>query len=150
MRDKLKSAMKDAMRAKEGKALGTLRLILAALKDRDIAVRSKGQGDGIDETEILQMLQTMVKQRRESITMYEKGGRLELAESERAEIVVIEKFLPRQMDEAAIIEVVSNIITELEANCLKNMGAVMTSLRQRYAGQMDFSKASIIVKQKLL
>ena len=150
MRDKLKSAMKDAMRAKEGKALGTLRLILAALKDRDIAVRSKGQGDGIDETEILQMLQTMVKQRRESITMYEKGGRLELAEGERAEIVVIEKFLPRQMDEAAIIEVVSNIITELEANCLKNMGAVMAALRQRYAGQMDFSKASIIVKQKLL
>ncbi len=149
MRDKLKLAMNEAMRAKNSKALATLRLILAALKDRDIAIRSKDQGDGIDEAEILQMLQTMVKQRRESINMYEKGGRLELAEGERDEITVIEQFLPCQMNENQIIEAVSSILIELDANCLKNMGGVMAALRQRYVGQMDFSKASVIVKKKL-
>lgn len=149
MRDQLTTAMKEAMRAKDTKALGTLRLIIAALKDRDIAARSKGLTEGIDETEILQMLQTMVKQRRESINMYEKGGRLELAEGEQNEITVIERFLPQQLDEAATNEAVAKLVEELGANSLKDMGGVMSALRERYAGQMDFSKASAAVKQKL-
>ena len=149
MRDELTNAMKEAMRAKDTKALGTLRLILAALKDRDIAVRAKGQTDGIEESEILQMLQTMVKQRRESITMYENGGRLELAEGEQDEIVVIQRFLPQQMNEESTKEAVSNLIKELGASSLKDMGNVMGALRERYAGQMDFSIASAAVKEKL-
>ena len=149
MRDQLTTAMKEAMRAKDTNALGTLRLILAALKDRDIALRGKGQTDGIDENEILQMLQTMVKQRRESITMYERGGRLELAQGEQAEIDVIERFLPQQMDEEATTTAVAGIIDELGASSLKDMGGVMSALRERFAGQMDFSKASAAVKQKL-
>jgi len=149
VRNQLTTAMKEAMRAKEKKALSTLRLILAALKDRDIAARGKGQTEGIDETEILKMLQTMVKQRRESITMYEKGGRLELAEGERAEITVIERFLPQQLNETETTEAVANVIEELGASSLKDMGNVMSALRERFAGQMDFAKASAAVKQKL-
>ena len=149
MRDELNAALKEAMRAKETTALATLRLILAALKDRDIAARTKGQQDGIDDQEILQMLQTMVKQRRESISMYEKGGRLELAESEQAEIDVIERFLPQQLSEEEIAEKVKELIGELGAEGLKEMGNVMGELRSRFAGQMDFGKASAIVKQQL-
>ena len=149
MREELNAALKEAMRAKETTALATLRLILAALKDRDIAARSKGQQDGIDDQEILQMLQTMVKQRRESISMYEKGGRLELAESEQAEINVIERFLPQQLSEDEITEKVQELIAELGAEGLREMGNVMGELRNRFAGQMDFGKASAIVKQQL-
>ncbi len=149
MRNKLTTALKEAMRSKEVKALSTLRLILAALKDRDIAARGKGQTEGIDETEILQILQTMVKQRRESIRMYEKGGRLELAEGEQAEIEVIERFLPQQMDDETTSAAVSAVVEELGASSLKDMGTVMSALRERFAGQMDFAKASAAVKQKL-
>lgn len=149
MREELNQALKDAMRAKDSNAIATLRLILAALKDRDIAARAKGQPEGISEEEILVMLQTMVKQRRESITMYEQGGRLELAESERAEIEVIERFLPKQLSEQEMGEAVDALIAELGAGSLKEMGNVMGELRSRYAGRMDFGKASALVKQKL-
>lgn len=149
MRTRLQEALKEAMRAKDQRAVATVRLIMAALKDRDIAARSKGQMDGISDDEILSMLQSMIKQRRESIQLYEQGGRLELAEQESEEITVIERFLPRQMDEAQVDAAVTAAIADLGATGLKDMGRVMTELRERHAGQMDFGKASGLVKQKL-
>lgn len=149
MRDQLNLALKEAMRAKDERAVSTLRLILAALKDRDIAARAKGNTGGIPDDEVLQMLQSMVKQRRESISMYEKGGRLELAEQEQQEIDVIQRFLPKQMSEEEIEAEVKSLIDEMGATGLKQMGEVMGELRTRYAGRMDFGKASPIVKQVL-
>ncbi len=149
MRDELNKALKESMRAKDDRAVSTLRLILAALKDRDIAARSKGNNDGISDDELLQMLQSMVKQRKESISMYEKGGRLELAEGEQAEIEVIQRFLPKQMSDSEIETEVKSLIEEMGATGLKEMGAVMGELRTRFAGRMDFGKASPIVKQAL-
>ena len=148
-RDQLPEALKAALKDKDERAVSTLRLIMAALKDRDIAARSKGNMDGIPEDEILQMLQTMVKQRRESISMYEKGGRLELAEQEGEEIAIIQRFLPEQLDEAATKAAVDKTIADIGAGGLKDMGAVMGALRENYAGQMDFGKASAIVKARL-
>ena len=149
MRDSLNAALKESMRAKDSVAISTLRLILAALKDRDIAARAKCQNDGIGDDEILQMLQSMVKQRKESISMYEKGGRLELAEQEQAEIEIIQRFLPQQMSEDEIQAAVAALIAEMGATGLKQMGAVMGELRARFAGRMDFGKASPIVKASL-
>lgn len=149
LRDRIKSELKDAMKAREARKTATLRLISAALKDRDIAARSKGVQDGVEEAEILQMLQTMVKQRQESIDHYEQGGRLELAEQEREEIAIINTFLPQQLDDSAIEGVVGDLIDELGADSIKDMGRTMTALRERYAGQMDFGKASGIVKARL-
>jgi uncharacterized protein YqeY len=149
LREQLPGALKAALKDKDACAVSTLRLIMAALKDRDIAARSKGNMDGIDEDEILQMLQTMVKQRRESISMYEKGGRLELAEQEREEIGIIEGFLPAQLDDAAIEAAVDATIAGVGATGIKDMGAVMGALRANFAGQMDFGKASAIVKARL-
>ena len=148
-RDQLPEALKAALKDKNDRAVSTLRLIMAALKDRDIAARSKGNMDGIPENEILQMLQSMVKQRRESITMYENGGRLELAEQEGEEIAIIQRFLPQQLDEAATKAAVEKTITDIGAGGLKDMGAVMGALRENYAGQMDFGKVSAIVKARL-
>lgn len=148
VREQLNQALKEAMRAKDQDAVATLRLILAALKDRDIAARGKGQGE-ISDDEILLMLQTMVKQRRESIAMYEQGGRLELAQTEQKEIDVIERFLPKQLSEAEMAAAIDDILKETGAGSLKEMGNVMRILRDRYAGQMDFGKASGMVKQKL-
>jgi uncharacterized protein YqeY len=149
MRDALTQALKESMRAKDERAVSTLRLILAALKDRDIAARSKGNSTGITDDEVLQMLQSMVKQRRDSIAMYEQGGRLELAEREQQEIDIIQRYLPKQMTEDEIAQAVQDLFEEMNASGLKQMGAVMGELRERYAGQMDFAKASPIVKQKL-
>ncbi len=149
MRERLNADLKAAMKAKEKRAVGTIRLILAALKDRDIAARTKGQGDGIDDAEILQMLQTMIKQRRDSIEHYEAGGRLELAEQEQEEIEIIEGFLPRQFDDAEIETAVRATIGEIGATGIKDMGRTMAALRERYAGQMDFGKASGVAKVAL-
>jgi uncharacterized protein YqeY len=149
MREAISKALKEAMRGKDDRGVSTMRLILAALKDRDIAARAKGNSTGISDEEILQMLQSMVKQRRDSIEMYEKGGRLELAEGEREEIAVIERFLPKQMTDEEIDAAVREVIDEMGADGLKQMGAVMGELRSRYAGQMDFGKASPIVKSVL-
>lgn len=150
LRDRIRAELNDAMRAKDARAISTLRLIIAALKDRDIAVRG-GDGDdnGVGDDEILKMLQTMVRQRRDSIELYEKGGRLELAEREAEEIAIIERFLPEQLDDAAIRDAVVATIADLDAKGLKDMGKVMGALRERFAGQMDFSKASAIVKEHL-
>lgn len=149
LRQTLTESLKDAMRAKNTRTVATVRLILAALKDRDIAARGTGNQEGIDDGAILSMLQTMVKQRRESITMYEQGGRPELAQQEKEEIDVIETFLPKPFDEAETQEAIAALITELGATNVKDMGRVMADLRTRFAGQMDFTKASALVRQKL-
>jgi uncharacterized protein YqeY len=149
LRTTLNEAMKDAMRAKDAAGLGAIRLILAALKDRDIAARSKGNYDGIAEDEILQMFNSMIKQRRESITLYEQGGRCELAQKEQDEIVVIQRFMPKQMDDAEVAAAVKAAIVAADAKGLKDMGRVMAVLKEKYAGQMDFTKASASVKQNL-
>jgi uncharacterized protein YqeY len=149
LRPQLNDALKTAMRAKDTRTLSTVRLILAALKDRDIAARPKGIPDGIGDDEIRQMLQSMIKQRRESITLYEQGGRLELAQQEAEEIAVIEGFLPRQMGEAEMVEAVKAIIADTGAGGIKDMGKVMAALKERHVGVMDFTKASALVKTQL-
>lgn len=149
LRQTLTEALKDAMRAKNNRAVATVRLILAALKDRDIAARGTGNQDGIDDATLLSMLQTMVKQRRESIIMYEQGGRAELAQQEKEEIEIIEAFLPKQLGETEAQEAIAALIAELGATGVKDMGKVMAELRGRFAGQMDFTKASALVRQKL-
>ena len=149
LRTRLNDALKSAMKAKDQRAVSTVRLILAALKDRDIAARSKGKSEGIDDTEILQMLQTMVKQREDSIALYEKGGRLELAQQEQEEIDIIRSYLPKQLSDAEIADAINQVVDELGATSLKDMGRTMAVLRERYAGQMDFAKASSVVKSRL-
>jgi len=149
LRTRLNEALKEAMRNKDQRAVGTVRLILAALKDRDIAARGRGNMDGIPDEEILQMLQTMIKQRRESIGLYEQGGRLELAEQEQEEIKVIERFLPQQLGEAETKAAIDAVVKEIGATGVKDMGRVMAELRARYAGRMDFGKASGLVKAAL-
>ncbi len=149
LRSRLNDALKEAMKAKDERTVSTLRLILAALKDRDIAARAKNNTEGIGDDEILAMLQSMIKQRRESIDMYEKGGRLELAEREREEIEIIQRFLPRQLSEEEMRNAIHEVIAEIGATGLKDMGRTMKALKERYAGQMDFSVASGIVKAEL-
>jgi uncharacterized protein YqeY len=149
LRERLTKALKEATLAKDTCATATIRLVLAALKDRDIASRGKDGGGEISDDEILGLLQTMVKQRRESIEMYVKGARQDLADREADEINVIKRFMPEQMGDAAIAEAVEGVIGELGAGSLKEMGKVMATLRERYAGRMDFSKASAVAKQKL-
>lgn len=149
LRERLTQALKEATLSKDSCATATIRLVLAALKDRDIAARSKERTEGLDDDEILALLQTMVKQRRESIAMYEKGERPDLAEREAREIEVIERFLPEQMDEAATAAAVDEVVAELAAEGLKDMGKVMGALRSRYAGRMDFARASALAKERL-
>ncbi len=149
LREKLTEAMKDAMRAKDQAALGTIRLILAKLKDVDIAARTEASREGVADDKILSMMQGMIKQRNESIALYEKGGRDDLAEKEKAEIAVIERFLPQQMDEAAVEAAVREAIAAAGATSIKDMGGVMAALKSKYAGQMDFAKASAAVKKAL-
>jgi uncharacterized protein YqeY len=149
LREKLTEAMKDAMRAKDQAALGTIRLILAKLKDVDIAARTEASREGVADDKILSMMQGMIKQRNESIALYEKGGRDDLAEKEKAEIAVIERFLPQQMDEAAVEAAVREAIAATGATSIKDMGGVMAALKSKYAGQMDFAKASAAVKKAL-
>jgi uncharacterized protein YqeY len=149
LRTRLSDALKVAMKAKEGRAVSTLRLIHAGLKDRDIAARSNGNMDGIGDDDILSLFQSMVKQRRESIDAYQRGGRMELAQKEAEEISIIENFLPEQMAEEQIAVVISEVITKIGASNLKDMGKVMAVLKETYAGCMDFGKASGLVKARL-
>ena len=150
LRDDVSAELKDAMRAKNTVKTATLRLILAAIKDRDIAARTDGVFEGIGEDEVLKVLQTMVKQRRESIKMYEQGNRPELAAQEAQEIAIIQSFLPEQMDDQEIEAAVTAVIEEIEAKSLKDMGTSMGLLRERYSGRMDFGKASAILKSLLI
>lgn len=149
LRDKLNEAMKDAMRARDTAALGTIRLILAKLKEVDIAARTEASREGVADDRILTMLQSMIKQRNESVALYEKGNRADLADKEKAEIAVIERFLPKQMDEVAVEAAVREAIAAAGATTVKDMGGVMAALKTRYAGQMDFAKASAAVKKAL-
>jgi hypothetical protein len=148
-RTELSDALKDAMRAKEACAVSTLRLILAALKDRDIAARGKGNSEGVSDDDILDLLQKMVRQRRESIELFQKGDRQDLADKEAEEIKVIQRFLPKQMDSDQVRGAVQEIIEELGAATIKDMGRVMAALKERYAGRMEFGKASALVKKRL-
>ena len=134
LREKLTEAMKDAMRAKDQASLGTIRLIIAKLKDVDIAARTEANREGVADDKILSMMQGMIKQRNESIALYEKGGRADLAEKEKAEIAVIERFLPQQMDEAAVEAAVREAIAAAGATSVKDMGGVMAALKSKYAG----------------
>ena len=149
LRSEISTALKEAMKAKAEIETATLRLILAALKDRDIAARSKGVSEPIDEEEILELLQKMVRQRREAIDLYVKGGRQDLADREAAEIQIIQRFLPKPLSDADVESAVAAVIDELEASSIKDMGRVMTALKERYAGRMDFGKVGQQVKQKL-
>ena len=149
LRDKLNDALKDAMRARDTASLGAIRLILAKLKEVDIAARTETSREGVPDDRILSMLQGMIKQRNESVVLYEKGNRPELAEKERAEIAVIERFLPQQMDDAAIQSASADVIAASGAKSVKDMGGVMAALKAKYAGQMDFAKASATVKKVL-
>jgi uncharacterized protein YqeY len=149
LRQQLNDKLKSSMLAKDARMVSTVRLILAALKDRDIAARSRNVMDGIGDDEILSMLQSMIKQRRESISLYEQGGRLELAQQEQEEIAIIETFLPKQMTEAETLDAVRAIIAELGAGGIKDMGRVMAALKERFAGTMDFTKASAATKKEL-
>ena len=148
LRDTLTAAMKDAMRAKEARKLSTVRLIQTAIKDRDIANRGAGKEPATDD-EILQILAKMVKQREESATIYEGAARPELAAQEREEIAVLQTFMPVQMSDADVREAVAAVISELSAEGLRDMGKCMTLLRERFAGQMDFAKASAVLKEQL-
>lgn len=149
LRNQLNSAMKEAMKAGDKEKLLTIRLILAAIKQKDIDGRTSGDQDGLSDTQILQLLQTMIKQRKESIQMFEKAGRDDLVQKETAEVHVIESFLPQQMDESAIKNAIQSLIDDLKATSPKDMGKVMAALKDQYAGQMDFGKASQMVKQLL-
>ncbi|CAK0778024.1 Aspartyl-tRNA amidotransferase subunit B [uncultured Gammaproteobacteria bacterium] len=149
LRKRLNEGLKEAMKARNLRQVSTIRLILAALKDRDIAARGRGVTEGIEDVEILTMLRTMIKQRREAIGLYEQGGRLELAEQEGEEITIIESFMPRQLDDLETREAVLGVIAELGSKCLRDIGKIMAELRQRYGDRMDFAKASGIVKQSL-
>ena len=149
LRDELNDAMKQAMRARDQAVLGTIRLILAKLKDVDIAARTEASREGVADDKILSMMQGMIKQRNESIVLYEKGNRADLADKEKTEIAVIERFLPQQMDEAAVETAVSEAIKASGATSIKDMGGIMAALKAKYAGQMDFAKASAAVKKAL-
>jgi len=148
MRDQLAAALKDAMKSKDAPRLSTIRLIQSEIKTRDIANRSAGKGDASDD-EILQIMAKMVKQREESAKIYEDNARPELAAKERAEIVVVQDFMPKQLSEADVRANVAAAIAEAGASGLKDMGKVMAVLKERYAGQMDFAKASSVLKELL-
>ena len=149
LRDNLAEALKDAMRARDMTTVGAVRLILAKLKEVDIAARTEASREGVADDRILSMLQGMIKQRNESVVLYEKGNRPELAEKEKAEIAVIERFLPKQIDDAAVAAAVAEAVASTGAKTVKDMGGVMAALKTKYAGQMDFAKASAAVKKAL-
>jgi uncharacterized protein YqeY len=149
LREKLTNDVKEAMKAKDAPRLSTLRMIQAGIKDRDIAARSKGVTTGIGEDEILSMFTGMIKQRRDSIALYEQGNRPELAQKEKDEIALIESYMPRQLDEAGVQAAIAKAKAETGASSVKDMGAVMAWLKANYAGQMDFAKAAQQVRASL-
>jgi uncharacterized protein len=149
LRDRLQVALKEAMKAKEVSRLSTLRLINAAIKDREIAVRGEEGAGEVGEADILQIMGKMVKQRQESAKAYEEGGRLELAEKELAEIAVIQEFLPRQLSADEVSAAVDLAVTETGASSIRDVGKVMAALKARYTGQMDFGAVGAVVKARL-
>ena len=150
MREKLNSELKKSIINKDLPATKTIRLILAAIKDRDIVDRSQGNQNGIGEAEIISLLKKMQKQREESIELYSKGNRIDLVKSEEDEINIIKEFLPKQMDDDEIINLVKEAIKSQDAKSIKDMGKVMNYLKENYATNMDFSKASKFLKDMLI
>lgn len=148
MRERFTDDMKQALKGGEKERLATIRLIVAALKEKDIDARGAGKGKATDD-EIMAMLQKMVKQRLESADIYEKGGRPELAAQERREADIISGYLPQQMDEAAVRAAIADAMSEVNAASIKDMGKVIGVLKGKYAGQMDFARASAVVKEML-
>ena len=148
LRRQLEDALKHAMKAREACRVATIRLILAALKDREIAERGKGNGE-LDDRAILALLQTMIRQRRESIELYERGGRVDLAQREAEEIAVIRTFLPPAIEGEDLVSAVRGVVNELDACTIKDMGRTMACLKSKYSGRMDFAKASGLVRELL-
>lgn len=149
LREQVTQSLKQAMKDRDTKRLSTLRLINAAIKDRDIAARGDGREEGVGNDEVLAILGKMVKQRQESARAYEEGGRIDLAEQERSEIVYIEEFLPRQLDEAEIADAITAAMEEVGASSIRDMGKVMGALKAKFTGQMDFGAVGPMVKDKL-
>jgi uncharacterized protein YqeY len=149
LRESFSERLKQAMRAKDTRTLSTVRMILAGLKERDVAARGGGNQEGIADPEILRLLQGMIKQRRESIALYRQGNRPELAQQEEEEIGIIESFLPQQMNDDQMAAAARAAITETGASGVKDMGRVMGVLRERHAGVIDLARAGAIVKQLL-
>ena len=149
LRMRISDALKQAMKDKDAERLSTLRLINAAIKDKDIAARATGNDDGVPEAEVLAILGKMTKQRMESARAYEEGGRLDLAEQERVEIGIIEEFLPRQLSDAETDAAISAAIEEIGAESIRDMGKVIGALKSRYTGQMDFGAVGPMVKDRL-
>ena len=149
LRGRISAALKQAMKDKDSERLSTLRLINAAIKDKDIDARAAGQDDGVADGELPKILGKMAKQRRESARTYEEGGRLDLAEREEAEVVVIEEFLPQKLDDAAAAKAVDAAISEVGADSIRDMGKVMGVLKSKYTGQMDFGAVGPMVKDRL-
>ena len=149
LRSRINTAMKQAMKNKSAERLSTIRLINAAIKDRDIAARTEGRENGVGDDEVLAILAKMTKQRQESAKTYEEAGRLDLSERELEEIKVIEEFLPRQLADNEIQSAVSEAINEVGASSIRDMGKVMGALKSKYAGQMDFGATGALVKNDL-
>ena len=149
LRQAFTDRLKEAMKAKDSRTTSTVRMIIAGLKERDVGARGQGNVEGVSEDEIRRMLQAMIKQRRESIALYEKGNRADLVQQELEEIAVIESFLPRQLDEGEIEAAAIAAIAETGAMKLSDMGKVMTALRERHAGAIDLGKAGAIVRRRL-
>jgi uncharacterized protein len=148
LRDDINNALKEAMKAKNERAVSTLRLVNAALKNADIEARGSGKPP-LGDAEVMSLLQKMIKQRQESVLLYEKGGRADLVKQEQEEIAIIQGYLPKQMSEAEMASAIDAAIKETGASSMQDMGRVIGALRGRYAGQMDMGKASALVKAKL-
>ena len=149
LRQSFRDRLKEAMKARDSRTVSTVRLILAGLKERDVAARGQDNLDGLSEAEIQRMLQAMIKQRRESIALYQQGNRPDLAEQESEEIAVIESFLPRQLDEDEIESAAKAAIDETGAATVKDLGKVMAVLRERHGGVIDLGRAGVIVRRLL-
>lgn len=149
LREQINNALKDAMKAKDQRRVSTLRMVLAAIKDKDIAARTESSREGISDEDVLSLLAKMVKQRDDSITAFVTGNRPDLADAEREEIAIIREFMPKQMSDEEAKAAAAETIKEIGASSMKDMGKVMAALKERYAGQMDFAKASALVKELL-
>lgn len=149
LRDDINDALKDAIRNQNRRRIATLRLINAAIKDRDIACRTAGPGEGVSDEQVLDILAKMVKQRNESVQVYRDAGRADLAEQEADEIGIIREFMPRQLSEDEMRAAVAGVVEEIAAKSLKDMGRTMATLKERFAGRMDFARAGAMVKERL-
>ena len=151
LRERIQADIKEAMKAKEAARLSTLRLISAAIKDREIAARTeRGEDSALSEDDVIALMSKMVKQRQESARAYEEGGRLELAERDEAEIKIIQRYLPRQLTEDEVAAAIEKVIKDLGASSIRDMGRVMADLRAHYAGRMDFGAVGPLIKAKLM